>query len=75
MSDLILRDARDGDADAIQEVTMAAYSVYASIMGPLWGFYKQNILETLADIAPELDFHPAPDVTARGYRLDLKAQM
>ena len=52
MSDLHLRDARAGDGNAIQEVTLAAYSVYASIMGPMWEFYKQSILETLADITP-----------------------
>lgn len=52
MSDLILRDARDGDGDAIREVTLAAYSVYAPIMGPMWGFYEQNILATLANITP-----------------------
>ena len=52
MSDLILRDARDGDGDAIREVTLAAYSVYVPIMGPMWKFYQQNILETLADITP-----------------------
>ena len=52
MSDLRLRDARDGDGDAIREVTLAAYSVYASIMGPMWEFYRLSILETLADIAP-----------------------
>jgi hypothetical protein len=34
MSDLHLRDARDGDGAAIQDVTLAAYSVYASIMRP-----------------------------------------
>ena len=52
MSDLRLRDARDGDGDAIREVTLAAYGVYASIVGPMWEFYKRSILETLADIPP-----------------------
>ena len=52
MSDLHLRDALEGDQESIRDVTLAAYGVYAPVMGPHWQFYKQNILETLADVAP-----------------------
>lgn len=52
MSDLHLRDAQEGDQESIRDVTLAAYSVYAPVMGPHWEFYRRDILETLADVAP-----------------------
>ncbi len=54
MSDLILRDAREGDRGAIRDITLAAYEQYASMMLPEhWREYRQNILETLAAVTPD----------------------
>lgn len=53
MTDLQIRDARADDREALQEVTLTAYQQYADIMPPPhWGFYRQSILETLADVSP-----------------------
>ena len=52
MTDLILRDAQEDDREAIREITLDAYRVYAPMMGPLWEFYQKSILETLADVTP-----------------------
>jgi GNAT superfamily N-acetyltransferase len=53
MSDLRLRDARPDDRDAIRAVTLAAYQEYATqLPAPHWDQYRQNILETLTDVAP-----------------------
>lgn len=52
MPDLSVRDARPPDRDAIREVTLAAYEEYAGRMPGLWERYRQNILATLADVAP-----------------------
>jgi len=52
MSNLKLRDAREADHDIIQAVTLAAYEQYAAVMGEMWKFYRENILETLANVKP-----------------------
>lgn len=49
----VVRDARPGDRDAIEAVTLAAYEQYTAALGPaLWSRYRQNILGTLADVRP-----------------------
>jgi len=52
MTPLHIRDARDGDRDAIRTVTLAAYQEYAPLMVEHWEGYRQSILATLADVAP-----------------------
>jgi GNAT superfamily N-acetyltransferase len=52
MNTLRLRDARPGDREAILEVTLSAYREYATLMGPHWEGYQQNISATLADPRP-----------------------
>ena len=52
MSDLLIRDARPGDRDAIRQLTLAAYQEYATRMPARWDAYRQNILTTLADPTP-----------------------
>jgi GNAT superfamily N-acetyltransferase len=47
-----IRDARPGDRDAIRDVTLAAYQEYAPKMPAHWQGYRQNILATLARVAP-----------------------
>lgn len=56
MTDLHIREARDADREAIRAVTLAAYAEYAPIMPDLWEGYRQNILATLADVAPAEQF-------------------
>ncbi len=50
--DLHVRDARDGDRDAIRDVTMSAYQEYAALMSAHWEGYRQSILTTLDDVTP-----------------------
>lgn len=50
--DLLIRDARPDDQDAIRDVTLAAYHEYAARMPAHWELYRQNILATLADVKP-----------------------
>jgi len=51
MSELLIRDARSSDADAIREVTLAAYHEYANQMSEIfWDAYRWNILATLAEV-------------------------
>ena len=50
MSEIQIRDARDGDQDAIRELTLAAYQEYGAIMGENYHFYEESIIATLADI-------------------------
>jgi len=50
MNGLHIRDARPGDRNAIETVTLAAYQQYAALMPAYWEGYRQNILATLADI-------------------------
>ena len=52
MNNLLIRDARDGDREAIQNVTLSAYQEYAMIMPAHWEDYRQNILDTLAEVKP-----------------------
>jgi len=52
MPELVIRDARPADREAIREVTLAAYQEYADRMSELWTRYRQNILTTLADVTP-----------------------
>lgn len=52
MTDLLIRDARPGDRDAIRQVTLAAYQEYAAQIPAHWAAYKQNIVATLADPKP-----------------------
>ncbi len=47
-----IRDAREGDRDAIRTVTLAAYQEYAPLMVEHWEGYRQSILATLAKAAP-----------------------
>jgi GNAT superfamily N-acetyltransferase len=50
--DLLIRDARPSDRDAIGEVTLAAYREYAARMPAHWERYQRNIVDTLADVGP-----------------------
>ncbi len=52
MTNLHIRDAIDADRDAILSVTLAAFEQYAAIMGENWKYYRENIVETLADAKP-----------------------
>jgi GNAT superfamily N-acetyltransferase len=52
MPDLLIRDARPHDRDAICEITLAAYQEYAESMPAFWERYRQNILATLSDVKP-----------------------
>ena len=51
-NNLLLRDARHSDREAITNVTLSAYREYAAIMPAHWEDYKQNILTTLAEVKP-----------------------
>jgi hypothetical protein len=51
MNDLLIRDARQNDQEAIREVTLAAYQKHATQMPIDWEGYRQNILATLAAVA------------------------
>ena len=43
-----IRDARDDEREALQNVTVAAYEEYAAVLPkPLWEAYRQDILMTL----------------------------
>jgi GNAT superfamily N-acetyltransferase len=46
----ILRDARDGDREAIRDVTLAAYEQYATQMPAFaWDEYRNDIAETIIE--------------------------
>jgi len=46
---LTVRDAAPGEADAIREVTLAAYEQYAAhLPPPFWEAYRDNIVRTVA---------------------------
>lgn len=49
---LHLRDPREGDAEAVREVTMAAFREYAAHMPVHWEGYREAILATLANVTP-----------------------
>ena len=49
--DISIREAREGDRAAAQEVTLAAYEEYAKIMPPpFWEGYKNNIMEAIDEV-------------------------
>ena len=48
--DLLVRDARPADREAIREVTLAAYQEYAGRMPAFWEGYRRNILASLAEV-------------------------
>jgi ribosomal protein S18 acetylase RimI-like enzyme len=50
--DVLVRDARSPDREAIRQVTLAAYQEYAARMPDHWPRYRQNILATLAEAGP-----------------------
>jgi ribosomal protein S18 acetylase RimI-like enzyme len=52
VTDVRIRDARPEDQRAIREVTLASYGEYADTLGPLWALYRENIVSTLASVAP-----------------------
>jgi GNAT superfamily N-acetyltransferase len=52
MNNLQIRDARAVDRETIQSVTLAAYEQYAAVMSENWKYYRENILDTLADVKP-----------------------
>lgn len=48
-----IRNARDGDRDAIRDVTLAAYQEYAAVVPePFWMAYRRTMLETLDGNGP-----------------------
>ena len=48
-----IRDAQPADQAEIEAITIAAYQQYEAVIGPEhWAAYRQNIVETLAHIAP-----------------------
>lgn len=49
---LHIRDAQDGDRDAIREVTLSAFQEYAAQMPAHWESYRQGVLATLANVTP-----------------------
>lgn len=49
---LHIRNAQDGDRDAIREVTLSAFQEYAAQMPAHWEGYRQGMLATLANVAP-----------------------
>src|SRR5581483_12474318 len=52
MNDIHLRDAGVQDRDAIRTVTLSEYEQYSAPLGRLWQVYRDNIIATLADVAP-----------------------
>jgi GNAT superfamily N-acetyltransferase len=51
MTDLILRDARDGEGPMLLALTLAAYEQYAATMpADAWPRYREGIMHTLSDI-------------------------
>ena len=50
MTNVQIRNARPSDADAIREVTLAAYHEYAAQLPVHWDAYRRNIVSTLADV-------------------------
>ncbi|MBA2681380.1 MAG: GNAT family N-acetyltransferase [Ktedonobacteraceae bacterium] len=48
--DISLRDAREGDREAMRTVTLAAYEQYAKVIPPaFWDDYRKNIIETIEE--------------------------
>src|SRR6185437_5546243 len=47
-ADLIIRDARTDERNAIRDLALVAYQQYAQVMpAPAWAGYRQNIVATL----------------------------
>ncbi len=52
-TEIKIRVARNEDRDSARKVTLAAFQEYAAIMpAPRWERYRDNIVATLADVAP-----------------------
>ena len=50
---LRIRDARDGDRDAIRDVTLSAYEEYSALMSPEhWEAYRRDMLAALNEEGP-----------------------
>ncbi len=50
---LKIRGARKADRDAARKITLSAFHQYAAVMPPSrWEGYRENILDTLTDVAP-----------------------
>ena len=53
MTTIAVRDARDGDRNAIRAVTLAAYEEYArAFPEPFWTAYRRMLVETLEGSGP-----------------------
>jgi GNAT superfamily N-acetyltransferase len=52
MKGLRIRDALPGNRGAVEILTLSAYQEYAAVMRAHWERYRQNILATLAAVAP-----------------------
>lgn len=52
MSNFRLRDARPQDSEAIRDLTIGANEEYGELMPDAWETYKENIVQTLAHVAP-----------------------
>ena len=52
MNNYKIREARPADREMIQSVALSAYEQYAAVMKENWKYYRQNILDTLADPKP-----------------------
>ncbi len=54
MTNMLIRNARDDERDAIRDMAVAAYAQYRNMMpAPAWEGYRRNIQETLAEVGPE----------------------
>ncbi len=52
-NNLKIRDACKGDRDAARNITLSAFHQYAAVLPPSrWKGYRENILDTLSDVAP-----------------------
>jgi len=54
VTNVLIRDAQPDDAEAIRNVTLAAYQEYAAILRDHWNIYKRDIVATLADVRPAI---------------------
>ena len=53
MAELVIREARPDEREAIIVLTLVAYGEYAAHMPePYWEAYRANIVATLTDVAP-----------------------
>ena len=50
---MTVRSMREGERDAVRDVTLAAYEEYAGLLPePLWAVYRRNLLATLDGGSP-----------------------